>query len=85
MVLGKCELIIIAWNLSGFFYIITMNQFIAVPHSLSKIFNVPISFFYLHIIASSASFIKRNKPFLNKLKRTGPGMDPWGTPDNKIW
>ena len=31
--------------------------------------------------ASSASLIKKNKSFIKRLKRIGPRMDPWGTPD----
>ena len=34
--------------------------------------------------ASSASLIKKNKSFIRRLKRTGPIIDPWGTPNKKI-
>ena len=34
--------------------------------------------------ASSASLIKKNKSYIKKLKRVGPRMDPWVTPDKRM-
>ena len=34
--------------------------------------------------ASLASLIKKNKLFIKRLKRIGPRINPWGTPDKKI-
>ena len=33
---------------------------------------------------SSDSLMKKNKPFIKILKRTGPEIYPWGTPDKRI-
>ena len=60
----------------------SLNQFIAVSHSLSKTSKTSAKFFLLTYnvlssakLARSASFMNRNKSFINKLKRTGPSMD----------
>ena len=87
------ELIIIDWNLSEFTIILfVLNQFTVVSHSLRNISESSgKSLLPTYIVlssakfASSASLIKKNKSFIKRLKRIGPRMDPWGTPDKRIW
>ena len=65
-----------------------LNQFIVVSHSFRNISESSgKSLLPTYIVlssakfASSASLIKKNKSFIKRLKRIGPRMDPWGTPD----
>ena len=87
------EFVIIDWNLSVFTIILfVLNQFIAVSHSFRNFSKNSVqSLLPTYIVlsyarfASLASLIKKNKLFIKRLKRTGPRINPWGTPDKKIW
>ena len=82
------ELIIIDRNLFGFAIILfVLNQFISVFHSFRNISKSSVKSLlptYTELssgkFASSASSIKKNKLFIQRLKRIGPKIDHWGTP-----
>ena len=68
-----------------------LNQFIVVSHSFRKISKSSVkSLLPTYILLSSAKFaisaflMKKNKSFIERLKRTGPRIDPSGTPDKRI-
>ena len=85
------ELMIIDSNLSGFTIMLSvLNQYIVVSHSSYKISKISVkSLLPTYIVlssakfASSASLMKKNKSFIKRLKRIGPRIDPWGTPDKR--
>ena len=65
-----------------------LNQFIAVSHSFRNIYYPSLLPTYIVLssakFASSASLMKKNKSFIKRLKRIGPRIDPWFTPDKRI-
>ena len=68
-----------------------LHQFTAVSHSFCKICKSSVkSLLPTYIVlssakfASSASLMKKNKSFIKRLKRIGPRIDHWGTPDKRI-
>ena len=87
------RLMIIDWNLSGFtIMLFGLNQFIAVSHSFCKSSKSSVKSLHpTYIVLSSskfaslASLMKKNKSFIKRLKRSGPRIDPSGTPDKRIW
>ena len=82
-----------AWNFSGLTTIsINLNHSIAAWLSVSSAerrFSIVLS--AAVIVLSSAKFsrsvfvIQRYRSFINILKRSGPSIEPWQTPDKSTW
>ena len=87
----------LSWNLKSLIGIYlgllssVLNQFNAVSNSCQNISKSSVKLYYPHIfVLSSAKFTSlssliKKKPFIKRLKRIGPRIDSWGTPDKKIW
>ena len=83
----------VAWNFSGLTIIsFNLNHSIAAWISVSSVerrFSIVLS--AAVIVLSSAKFsrsvfvIQRYRSFINILKRSGPSIEPWGTPDKSTW
>ena len=81
------------WNFSGLTIIsFNLNHSIAAWLSVSSAerrFSIVLS--AAVIVLSSAKFsrsvfvIQRYRSFINILKRSGPSIEPWGTPDKSTW